>query len=76
MSSLQIPLGLEDMQTARIIPHAEQSYTHFIKTGLDNLPAEVQHLLAELKHRETRSHGTYTNSYGCFMQSLLSAEIV
>lgn len=29
---------------------------HFL--GLDNLPAEVNYLLAEMKHKDTRSQGT------------------
>ena len=29
-------------------------------TALDNLPAEVQHLLVEIKHKETKSQGTHT----------------
>lgn len=28
-------------------------------TALDNLPAEVQHLLVEIKHKETKSQGTH-----------------
>ena len=28
--------------------------------ALDNLPAEVQHLLVEIKHKETKSQGTHS----------------
>jgi hypothetical protein len=31
--------------------------TAFILLGLDNLPAEVQHLLGEIKHMDTRCQG-------------------
>jgi hypothetical protein len=28
-----------------------------IKKALDNLPAEVQHLLVEIKHKDTKAQG-------------------
>lgn len=31
--------------------------------GLDNLPGETQHLLAEIRHRDLRTQGKYGNGY-------------
>ena len=31
--------------------------------GLDNLPGETQHLLAEIRHRDLRTQGKYRNGH-------------
>lgn len=42
--------------------HAMATVDLYLPTlsGLENLPAEVQHLLAEMKHRDIKSQGMHT----------------